>query len=530
MQERFDKIAATSPEDLRRAGIEGKIKEEALRGVAWRVFLEYFDNEKPSSTWEEQCKALRSEYDTLKDKYMVNPYADDEAEAVPVDINNPLSQAVESPWNQFFQDTELQKEINQDIERTYPENEFFQLQTTRELMLRVLFIYARLHPDVGYKQGMHELLAPIVYTLHRETIVEGASGALKVVLDPAYVEHDAYQLFERVMQTAKPWFVSVPSQQAVPKKKNAVGALPGVDGQDAPEETAKSPVVSKCHRIHHLVLKQKDPQLYQALEAVNIEPQVYALRWVRLLLGREFHLEDVLIIWDALFADGLDKGLIDYICVAMLIFIRGHIIGAEYVQVMRRLFKYPPVEEVYPFVERGLQLRSPAYKPPEAQPKPAPAPASGPAPGLARVPPAQHSPHHAQSPRASLRPEDDRPRGSSIGKAAQKVKEYAAKLPVQPAAVVSRLKAENEHLRTTQIQMATRLDTMIGVFQKEFLEKGVEMSEDTVVFALAELKQCRDVLSQQLDVGAVSMMMGDEQVASSPPKRADPLGAVSELS
>jgi len=27
------------------------------------------------------------------------------------------------------------------------------------------------------------------------------------------------------------------------------------------------------------------------------------MKWIRLLLGREFHLEDVLLLWDAIFAD-----------------------------------------------------------------------------------------------------------------------------------------------------------------------------------------------------------------------------------
>jgi TBC1 domain family protein 5 len=46
------------------------------------------------------------------------------------------------------------------------------------------------------------------------------------------------------------------------------------------------------------------------------------LRWVRLLGGREFHLEDLLILWDGLFADNADLTLIDHICVAMLLFVR----------------------------------------------------------------------------------------------------------------------------------------------------------------------------------------------------------------
>ena len=36
------------------------------------------------------------------------------------------------------------------------------------MMLNILFIYAREEPEVMYKQGMHELLAPLVHTFYQE--------------------------------------------------------------------------------------------------------------------------------------------------------------------------------------------------------------------------------------------------------------------------------------------------------------------------------------------------------------------------
>lgn len=45
-------------------------------------------------------------------------------------------------------------------------------------------------------------------------------------------------------------------------------------------------------------------------------------RWIRLLFGREFPMDDVLMIWDALFADGPMLDLVDYIYISMLEAIR----------------------------------------------------------------------------------------------------------------------------------------------------------------------------------------------------------------
>lgn len=45
-------------------------------------------------------------------------------------------------------------------------------------------------------------------------------------------------------------------------------------------------------------------------------------RWIRLLFGREFPFDQLLTLWDALFAHDPNLELIDLICVAMLLRIR----------------------------------------------------------------------------------------------------------------------------------------------------------------------------------------------------------------
>lgn len=45
-------------------------------------------------------------------------------------------------------------------------------------------------------------------------------------------------------------------------------------------------------------------------------------RWIRLLFGREFPLDELIEVWDCLFAEDPGLQLVDYICVAMLLRIR----------------------------------------------------------------------------------------------------------------------------------------------------------------------------------------------------------------
>lgn len=55
---------------------------------------------------------------------------------------------------------------------------------------------------------------------------------------------------------------------------------------------------------------------------VCVPPVLPCSRWVRLLFGREFPLQDLLVVWDALFADSITLDLVDYVFVAMLLYIR----------------------------------------------------------------------------------------------------------------------------------------------------------------------------------------------------------------
>lgn len=128
-------------------------------------------------------------------------------------INNPLSQDEGSLWNKFFQDKELRSMIEQDVKRTFPEMQFFQQESVRKILTDVLFCYARENEQLLYKQGMHELLAPIVFTLHcdHQAFLHASESAqpseeMKTLLNPEYLEHDAYAMFSQLMETAEPWF------------------------------------------------------------------------------------------------------------------------------------------------------------------------------------------------------------------------------------------------------------------------------------------------------------------------------------
>lgn len=68
-----------------------------------------------------------------------------------------------------------------------------------------------------------------------------------------------------------------------------------------------------------MLLKRFDEQVFLCFDEQKLKSEFYAFRWLTLLLSQEFHLPDVLRIWDSLFADsGENFEFIYYICCAMV--------------------------------------------------------------------------------------------------------------------------------------------------------------------------------------------------------------------
>lgn len=197
-------------------------------------------------------------------------------------INNPLSQDEGSLWNKFFQDKELRLMIEQDVTRTFPEMQFFRQENVRKILTDVLFCYARENEQLLYKQGMHELLAPIVFILHcdHQAFLHASESAqpseeMKTLLNPEYLEHDAYAMFSQLMETAEPWF-STFEHDSQKGKETLLTPIPFARPQDLGPTVA---IVTKVNQIQDHLLKKHDIELYMHLNRLEIAPQIYGLKF-----------------------------------------------------------------------------------------------------------------------------------------------------------------------------------------------------------------------------------------------------------
>jgi TBC1 domain family member 5 len=287
-------------------------------------------------------------------------------------------------------DNELKILIKKDIDRTLQEKSLFQKEEVKEMMVNILFIWSKSHPEISYRQGMNELLAVMVIVAYAEkcyevSIENEAAQALKELNDPNFTEADVYWMFSSLMDLGvKELFLPVLAS----KKKQASSLLSfdrnGFENElvntDKTNEIDASMILKRCHRVHHRLLQALDKQLYTYMESQKIEPQIYLQRWIRCILSREFSLSNTLVLWDSIFAYAhvpmenkiesftgkLDFSkeivMLDFICIAMIIFVRSFckvylVLQCDATGIMRRLLKYPPVEDVHILISMAISYK-----------------------------------------------------------------------------------------------------------------------------------------------------------------------------
>ncbi|KAG2580046.1 hypothetical protein PVAP13_6NG299200 [Panicum virgatum] len=379
--------------------------------------------------------AEEERYVSLRRRLMVDPHLPKEEDrSSNLVVDNPLSQNPDSSWGRFFRGAELEKTVDQDLSRLYPEDgSYFQTPNCQSMLRRILLMWCLQHPECGYRQGMHELLAPLVYVLQvdidklsqvrklhedcfnddfdgvpfpdtdmvfsykprkdakwhsrddngndseraskvnsldeldmdtKEIILlsdaYGAEGELGVVLSERFMEHDAYSIFDGLMDGGSG--VVRMAEFFSASKVGSSSSLP--------------PVIEASSSLFHL-LSIVEPSLHSHFIELDVEPQYFALRWLRVLFGREFCLNDLLVVWDEVFACSNDMLLreneeynfkilcssrgafIVAMAVSMILHLRSSLLATEInTSCLQRLLNFPNNVDVHKLIEKAKSLQS----------------------------------------------------------------------------------------------------------------------------------------------------------------------------
>ncbi|KAI9479757.1 hypothetical protein IWW42_001156 [Coemansia sp. RSA 1085] len=331
--EELKRLSLLSAGNLRTLAYTAKLPLASLR---WRLFLgvlpvELFgqDDAECQQVWQLAADRERQSYQALKARFIVDPtcVAKEETDWKRM---NPLSLDRDSPWHQYHQDQHLRNTILQDVSRTFPEEPYFRHSRVQRLMADMLFVYAKVHSSLQYRQGMHELLAPLLLAVDRDAVAR-TSEFPTGLLDCSFVEHDTFALFDRLMRLCMPWYQVPPALS--PRASDA-----------------QTPIVAQCQLLMDK-LAALDPELSAHLRQMDIEPQLFGIRWYRLLFSRELpRLRDVLALWDALFADNVSGTLrlVDWIGLVFLLANRRRLLQGDYEDTLTTLLHLPPLPRPSP--------------------------------------------------------------------------------------------------------------------------------------------------------------------------------------
>ena len=276
---------------------------------------------------------------------------------------SPLSEDTAGAIFQYLVKSDFARQIWKDVTRTQQTIAWFVEAETQELMHRILLVWSLAHQDVGYKQGMNELLAVLLYLICTERGGLGGEGhaelrqevqtdrvdrpegenaqpfqgqeevhdILDSMLDPAYCEHDAYMLFSLIMGRMEGVFCPVgeaPSAYVPVVSPASTDQASSVVRRR--KRTSATSLLQRFSRIQAEIVHLQDPDLAEHMIMQGVEPHMYLLRWMRLLCCREFAMPGLWSVWDAIIAvDPQTFEFNDFICAALVLSLSDPIMQQE---------------------------------------------------------------------------------------------------------------------------------------------------------------------------------------------------------
>lgn len=192
----------------------------------------------------------------------------------------------------------------------------------------------------------------------------GAEGELGVVLSERFMEHDAYCLFDALMNGSNGGGVAMANFFST-------SPAPVIKGFNS----SVLPVIEAANAVYYL-LSNVDSVLHSHLVELEVEPQYFYLRWLRVLFGREFTLDNLLVIWDEVFSSQntsihLDTDInfkilssargrfISAMAVSMILHMRSSILATEHTtSCLQKLLNFPENIDVKNLIKKARVLQS----------------------------------------------------------------------------------------------------------------------------------------------------------------------------
>jgi TBC1 domain family protein 5 len=335
------------------------------RDLIWIFFLGIIPFKNPSS-WKRIISLEREKYSSLRNKYITKDIEDF------IELKRINDTFKYDNYKEIIKKEEfnLLNLIKIDIERTYQENEIFLLDIVKKKLATVLYIFAKEHPDYGYRQGMGDICGVFLYVLYKDYYLKNGFEKDEITSlysvihsNNVYLEYDLYLLFNKFMNKGISEFFLY---NTVKYKNNILGSKSIEEkinlNYDDIMNCEDSELKKRVYILYYHSFKKVEPKFYNLLMN-DVYPELFLIKWYLCLFTREFKLDQVIYLWDLIimyeFAESklLKKNtikshfnFIDYISLSMLINCKPDMIKKGDVnEIMSSLIHYPtdiPIEKI----------------------------------------------------------------------------------------------------------------------------------------------------------------------------------------
>ena len=374
-----DLIQGSGVDNFRKYSLNGELDKYHIRGMAWKIFMEVLPETETLDQWVETLDKLRKEYKTkaktiLKSKkFKGDPLSGMSAET---------SDSAE--WKTYYADNDIKKLINLDLDRTFQELAIFHQKKVKSNLADILFIWNKENLDVGYQQGMNDILAVTFLALYpcyfkntkklsKKDIINLSSEQLSAINnaqdiydffhDEDELYSDLFFCYDKLMKRGlKELFETFKGNEKciVNYKKYQLFSS---ELDQEPTDDLQNPLNIRCTLIIKEKLKSIDPDLYQHFKKIGLSCTIFLQRWLKCMFDREFELKDIFTIWDAIFAtpdvqNGYGLVFLDYVAISMILRIRKQLLASDQNECFMTLFKYPHIDNISELVvfSNNLQI------------------------------------------------------------------------------------------------------------------------------------------------------------------------------
>ncbi|ORC87696.1 rabGTPase-activating protein [Trypanosoma theileri] len=270
-------------------------------------------------------------------------------------VENPLQPTAGGAYALRYLVDEIRTIALKDIVRLHWDLPLFEQENIKETLLNILVNYCLRH-NCEYRQGMHEIAAFVLYLTHTDAFLihnlsredAGVHTTLlhtfTIVCPLEGVTALSFFIFESIMTSRglnlSKWFY----------KNHA-------------DDSMRDDIVSAAHKVQGEFLERLDPVLHNQMNVVySIEGTSYLIRWLRLLFLREFSLIQCADLWDVFLSErfllgesvyNLSESTVTMFAAVMLLYVKSELM-MDCIDALRRVMKYPPVEEIGPLVEMTI--------------------------------------------------------------------------------------------------------------------------------------------------------------------------------